>query len=228
MSLFSLKAIIDDIMLIVRNNNISESEDLSRAQIAAWIMAYRSQLAKEKADKDEAEGTDDEDFDESIAKVIGPLELQPIESLDLLPLFAKITVESITDLLNDNPNNIIAVYDQQDCPLQYMHGQRRHFHYFRKYTNMELTYDYENKHIIVNGDDELCNRANYIWVKYLTGGDSADSDDENIEIPGWMIPEIKRRIFANELSFMIKMPSDDDNNSTLDGIKPHGPQDQEK
>uniref|UniRef100_A0AAU8B7E5 Uncharacterized protein n=1 Tax=Dulem virus 42 TaxID=3145760 RepID=A0AAU8B7E5_9CAUD len=29
--LFSLRALIDDILLIVRNNNISESEDLSRA-----------------------------------------------------------------------------------------------------------------------------------------------------------------------------------------------------
>jgi len=31
MNVFSLRTIIDDILLIVRNNNISESEDLSRA-----------------------------------------------------------------------------------------------------------------------------------------------------------------------------------------------------
>jgi hypothetical protein len=37
----SLKEIIDDILLLVRNNNISESEDLSRAQIASWVNAYR-------------------------------------------------------------------------------------------------------------------------------------------------------------------------------------------
>jgi hypothetical protein len=30
MNIFSLRTIIDDILLIVRNNNISESEDLSR------------------------------------------------------------------------------------------------------------------------------------------------------------------------------------------------------
>jgi len=38
MKMFSLRTIIDDILLIVRNNNISESEDLSRDQIAAWVM----------------------------------------------------------------------------------------------------------------------------------------------------------------------------------------------
>jgi len=46
--MFSLKALIDDILLIVRNNNISESEDLSRAQIAAWILAYRQAIIKQK------------------------------------------------------------------------------------------------------------------------------------------------------------------------------------
>lgn len=30
MNVFSLRTLIDDILLIVRNNNISESEDLSR------------------------------------------------------------------------------------------------------------------------------------------------------------------------------------------------------
>jgi len=38
MNMFSLRTIIDDILLIVRNNNISESEDLSRAQIASWVL----------------------------------------------------------------------------------------------------------------------------------------------------------------------------------------------
>jgi hypothetical protein len=46
MNMFSLRTIIDDILLIVRNNNISESEDLSRAQIAAWVMQYKAFLAK--------------------------------------------------------------------------------------------------------------------------------------------------------------------------------------
>ena len=35
-----------------------------------------------------------------------------------------------------------------------------------------------------------------------------------------MIPDIKKNILSNELAFMIARISDDDNNSTLDGIKP--------
>ena len=38
----SIKELIDDILLLVRNNNISESEDLSRAQISAWIKHHKN------------------------------------------------------------------------------------------------------------------------------------------------------------------------------------------
>ena len=52
--MFSLRTVIDDILLIVRNNNISESEDLSRDQIAAWVMAYKALLQKKEQDKDKS------------------------------------------------------------------------------------------------------------------------------------------------------------------------------
>jgi len=58
MNMFSLRTIIDDILLIVRNNNISESEDLSRDQIAAWVMAYKALLQKKEQDKDKESGDD--------------------------------------------------------------------------------------------------------------------------------------------------------------------------
>lgn len=73
MKMFSLRTIIDDILLLVRNNNISESEDLSRAHIASWVMQYRAQLAKEEADKEER--NDDDDTDDTVTKTLGPLEL---------------------------------------------------------------------------------------------------------------------------------------------------------
>jgi len=106
-----------------------------------------------------------------------------------------------------------------------MHGVRRHFHYFRKYTVRELTYDYKNERILIQGNIDS-NQLKYITVKYISSFDDSKAESEDdIKIPEWMVPEIKDLIFKNELAFMIKMPSDDDNNSTLDGIKPHGPQD---
>jgi hypothetical protein len=51
MAKISLRTITDDILLLVRNNNISESEDLSRSQIHAWIKAYKNQIWKEERDR---------------------------------------------------------------------------------------------------------------------------------------------------------------------------------
>ena len=55
MNVFSLSTLIDDILLIVRNNNISESEDISRQQIASWIISYEAMLAKKEKDSKDRE-----------------------------------------------------------------------------------------------------------------------------------------------------------------------------
>lgn len=228
MSMFSLRTIIDDILLIVRNNNISESEDLSRAQIAAWVLHYRAAILRQKRDEAEEKGDEDDFLDDSCTKTIGPIEIEDEPSLDNYPLFTRKTKETINDLLDGDPDNIISVYDQQGCVIQNMHGLRRHYHYFRKYTGRELTYDYDSKYILIQGNMD-CGMLRHIWVKYIADiSDEEAEDEDEVKIPGWMIPRIKELILKNELSFMIKMPSDDDNNSTLDGIKPHGAQDQEK
>lgn len=216
MNTFSLRTLIDDIMLIVRNNNISESEDFSRSQIASWIIAYKSFLIKKK--QDDSEMSDDDSEDDSLMKTIGPLELIQVESLDNTKLYTKRTKEKIPQLAGDSANNIISIQDQEGCPIQKMNEQRRHFHYFRRYTFGELTSRYENGYVYVDGLVDL-NRLKYIWIQGVFA-DNTDQDEDSIKIPLWMVPQIKDLIFKNELKFMVAMPSDDSNNSTIDGIKP--------
>lgn len=64
MTFNSLNTIIDDILLIVRDNNISESENLSRVQIEQWIHQYRAYLIKQDLDKGR-------DIIQSIYKLLG-------------------------------------------------------------------------------------------------------------------------------------------------------------
>ena len=47
----TLNQLVDNILLIARNNNIAESEHLSRAQIEKWIIGYRAMLIKQEIDK---------------------------------------------------------------------------------------------------------------------------------------------------------------------------------
>ena len=226
--MFSLRTIIDDILLIVRNNNISESEDLSRAQIASWVIQYRAYLAKKQAEQDEQTGDDTEPLDTINSTTIGPLELEDCNNSaedDCCGYMFKKTKEKVLTT-EDSESDIISVYDQNYCPIQYMYNQRKHFHRFRRYTYNEPTCWFDNGYIYIEGSN-----LDNIESIYVTGNIDpegyADGEDD-VTIPGWMIPDIKKAIMTNELAFMLKRPSDDSNNSTLSSVKPNGPQDKEK
>lgn len=222
MNVFSLRTVIDDILLIVRNNNISESEDLSRDQIRAWVLAYKAYLAKKKEDKDKETG-DNINSDDSLSSSIGPIELIDEKSYDKC-IQVKKTKDKLPDIMGDSGSNIINVTDASGCSIQLMNASRRHYHNFRRYTFCEPTYRYEDGRIFIEGYD--IKPLKYIYVEgNFTEGNA--NDEDSVIIPGWMIPDIKKAIMDNELSFMLKRPSDDSNNSTLSSVKPHGPQDQE-
>lgn len=243
MKKISLKELTDDILLLVRNNYISESEDLSRAQIHSWIKAYKRQLWKEEQDKkkelarlnriDWDELLDDEFL---VQKETGPMELEELEE-NTGPSNTKRTVQTLSeaaglDLLDNHPRSVLAVHDQEGENIQYMDHMRRHYQYHRKYTFGDMTAYYKDDgHIYVQGlvdGGEL----QYIYVLGLYEVDQDDEDDaddeDNVQIPAWMVPGIKERIMKNELSFMLNRPSDDSNNATLASVKPYGPQDDEE
>lgn len=227
MNVFSLRALIDDILLIVRNNNISESEDLSRDQIRAWILAYKAYLTKKQQDKDEETG-DDVNNDDSLSTTIGPLELQDVVSNDNCCSHVKRTKNKIPSLISDSDSDIINVTDAYGCVYQVMNKSRRHYHFFRRYTYAEPCSYYDDGYVYVEGSN-IDGIDNIYVTGNFTGGDPNDDlTEDDVDIPGWMIPDIKKAIMDNELAFMLKRPSDDDNNSTLQSVKPHGPQDAEK
>lgn len=242
MAKITLKDITDDILLLVRNNNISESEDLSRAQIHIWIKTYKNLIWKETRDKRKQmkfqglldDGIEDNEFVKRIE--VGPLMLEDVESKDGTPTHTKRTVEPLKDVLDNAESSILAIHDEQGENIQYMNHIRRHYNYWRKYTFGELTgYYKDDGHIYIQGlvDGGM---LEYVYVLYLqevkddmSNGEGDDAPDEDeIEIPAWLIPSIKERIIKNELSFMLNRPSDDSNNATLASVKPHGPQDDEE
>ena len=229
MAKISLKTITDDILLIVRNNNISESEDLSRAQIHAWVKAYKNQIWKEERDRKKLLAKqnlllwDNLNDDEFIKKLeTGPLKLEVVPSHSDIPMFTKRTVDTLPDVLDNDGKSILAVRDQHGENIQYMDPIRRHYQYWRKYTFGEMTAYYrDDGHVYVQGLTEVKDDTD-------DGEDEDGPDEDDVKIPAWMVPPIKERILKNELSFMLNRPSDDSNNATLASVKPHGPQDDEE
>ena len=115
----SLKEIIDDILLLVRNNNISESEDLSRSQIAAWIDHYRRMLWKKHLDElkeQEKRGIDLVDLVDGeflLMKETGPHLIEDVPSGDEgRPTFTKRTIDTFENIYSNKWTSILAVHDE--------------------------------------------------------------------------------------------------------------------
>lgn len=242
MKYVSIKEIIDDILLLVRNNNISESEDLSRAQIGAWIRHYKHWLWKERKDELDRRKKDNQFLeifdlidDELLSIKEVELELEPVESRDGSESMTKKSIQTIDDVWNNVGSSILAIHDEHGEVIQYMDHVRRYYNNYRKYTFGEMTgYFKDDKHIYIQGlvDGGELKYVSVLYIAY-NGEDEEDEDSDNtneddIKVPGWMVPGIKERIMRNELSFMLNRPSDDSNNSTLASVKPHGPQDDEE
>lgn len=245
MTYISLREIIDDIFLLLRNNYISESEDLSRAQVELWVKAYRRQLWKERKDylKEQLKRTNPTIYelmelaDEEFFKIeeSGPHKIVPVESHSDMPTFTKVTEDTFENVFDNSRRSILSVRDQLGENIQLMDVIRRYYQYHRKYTFGDMTayYNEKDKKVYVQG---LVDQGNlqYIYVLALyevendDDDDDSDTDEDDIKIPTWMVPAIKQRILQNELAFMINRPSDDSNNATLASVKPHGPQDQEE
>lgn len=221
MTLFSLNSLIDDILLIVRNNNISESEDLSRAQIEQWIHQYRAQLLKQ----DESKGYD---VDASYAQGLElELEKVSINDIDNYPIdddticpqkFNYKTIEEVPKPMDFHyGDGFLSVTDLHDCTIQKMSKNRRHYHWLRR-TGKEYTYYYLPKYIYVQGLDGL----RYIRVVGIFEDPTAAGLDADAPypMPADKIGPMKQMIFDNELRFMLNRPSDDKNNASLAGLKP--------
>lgn len=147
--------------------------------------------------------------------------------------YTKRTVDILPDVFLNNGMSILAIHDQDGEVIQYMDHVRRHYNYYRKYTAAELTGFYKDDgHIYIQGYADA-GELEYITVLYIAEqpDDKNNYDDmleEDIMIPGWMVPYIKDGIMKGELAFMLNRPSDDSNNATLASVKPHGPQDDEE
>lgn len=244
MAKISLKQIIDDILLLVRNNYISESEDLSREQIHLWIKTYRKTIWKEELDRRKLlflqNRLDIEELidDEFIKRIeVGPIKLEALDE-NSGPENTKRTEQTLKeitgyDVFNNAESSILAIHDQNGENIQYMNHIRKYYHEYRKYTFGDMTgYYKDDGHIYIQGVVDK-NLLQYIYVLalYEDNGEDDESDDEDeddILIPAWMVPAIKERIIKNELAFMLNRPSDDSNNATLASVKPHGPQDDEE
>lgn len=209
MKLNSLNNIIDDILLTARNNNISESEHLSRIQIEQWIANYRALLIQQDLNKGR-------DINPMYIQTLKCVHLDRIE--DVPGHFQYVTNVTLPKLIDFNfRTGLIAVKDMFGNLIQIGSETKMKYQRNRKYTCGDyIAYLRGNKVYVEGGNNTL------EWIQLdIVAENPADlqecfDPDGEYPIPAHMIPTIKNLIFTKELNIQIHMPSDDSNNSRDD------------
>lgn len=209
MKLNTLSNIIDDILLIARNNSISESEHLSRYQIEMWVHQYRALLIKQDIDK----GRD-----------INPMYVQTIRCIHLerkecIPghfvYVSDITLPKLIDF--HFRTGLISVKDVYGNLIQLGSESKMKLQKYRKYTCKDYIAYLKDSRIYVEGGN---NQLEYIEADVILENPADANEcfdpDEPYPAPAHMIPTIKDLIFSKELNVMPKMPTDTTNNSNDD------------
>ena len=197
----TLNNYIDDILLEARNNNIAESEKLSRHQIHLWIKSYRAMLIKQKLDKGEAL---DDMFTQTIRMHVDKIENDPghYEYVGDQELPTLLNTKNFTGLIQvkDAYGNIIQIGSETKMKLQK----------YRKYTCKDyIAYKKGNK-VYVEGD---ANTLEYIDVKVIAEDPTEsklcyDPTKDEYPIPVYMWPTIKNMIFNSDIYTMFQQRSD--------------------
>ena len=202
----TLNNYVDDILLEARNNNIAESEKLSRHQIELWIKSYRAMLIKQKLDKKEPL---DDMFTQTIRMHVDKIEEDPghVEYIGDQELPTLLNTKWFTGLISvkDAYGNIIQVGDETKMKFQK----------YRKYTCKDYIAYKKGNRVYVEGD---ANTLEYIDVDVIAEDPTEsklcyDPSKDEYPLPVYMWPTIKDMIFDKDFGTMIRQQSDVSNNT---------------
>lgn len=202
----TLNEMVDNVLLIARNNNIAESEHLSRAQIEKWILSYRAMLIKQDIDKGR-------DVNELYLTTIEPIHLDREENSP--GHFTYVGDKELPKLIDFNFRpGVIAVRDMFGNIIQLGSHTKAKLQKYRKATCKDYIAWVKNNKVYVEGDS---NQLDYISVDVIaedpTELNACFDPDSDFPIPAAMIPTITQMIMERELRIMLAMPSDDTNNA---------------
>lgn len=202
----TLNQLIDNVRLIARNNNIAESDHLSKAQIEKWIISYRALLIKQDIDKGR-------DINELYLTTLGPIHLDREEPVP--GYYTYVGDQELPKLIDFNfKPGVIAVRDMYGNLIQLGNQTKAKLQKYRKATCKDYIAWVKGDRIYVSGDS---NQLEYITADVIVEdptalGDCFDPDTE-FPIPGAMIPVITQMILEKELRIMTVMPSDETNDA---------------
>ena len=192
----TLNNLIDDILLEARNNNIAESEKLSRHQIELWINSYRSMLIKQKLDRKEPV---DDMFKQTIRMHLDKIERDPGH-------YEYVGDKDIPTLLDTKwLHGVVTVKDAFGNIIQIGSETKMKFQRYRKYTCKDYIAYVKGNKVYVEGD---ANKLEYIDVELIAENPTENKEcydpaKDEYPLPVYMWPTIKDLIFSKDFYTMV-------------------------
>lgn len=211
MTFNSLNSIIDDIFLILRDNNISESENLSRIQVEQWIHQYRALLIKQDLDKGR-------EVNPAYVQTIGPLHISKISVCGVPNMFEYVSDKELPKFIDLHfGSGLLAVRDMHGNLIQVGTETKARYQIARKYTCNDYIAFRKGNRLQLLGPGFL----EYVQIDGILedptkAGTCFDYDNTPYPVPANMIPTIKDMIFTKEIRNMLSVPTDNTNNSVND------------
>ena len=200
--------VIDNIIQIARNNNVGESEKLSRHQVMLWLMYYRAMLVKQDVDKDR-------DLNPLYVTTIEPIHLDTIE--DTGGAIRHVGDQELPKLIEFNKRpGVVAVRDMYGNLIQLGSRSRSSYQKYAKYACKDYIAYVKGNKIYVEGDSD---QLEWISVDVIAEDPTAVkcfNPDDEFPAPAAMIPTIVQLILERELRTIVAMPSDETNDSDDD------------
>jgi hypothetical protein len=218
----TLDAIITDLLLVIRNSNISRTEEISPRQVENWVHQYRSKLLKQDIDKGKYPNPD-------YIQELGCIELESIEQLENSTVktgeYIMRTTQVLPTTINLNhKSGILAVTTADGSDIQLIPQTRSNKQKYKKYTSQDLLAYLKNNYLYIVSKN---NPVKYVNVRgiFEIPTDAAefynscleqncyDINNDAYPLPTDMFPTLKEMIIKGELGVMVQAPSDESNDS---------------
>lgn len=208
----TLRTIIDDILLAISNENISESMPISRIQIEQWIVQYRSILIKQDIDKGR-------DINRMYVQDIDNIQLEQIVSNNGMSVVLRSINRIPTTIDFHFASGIVDVRDKYGNEIQISTERRALMQLNRRYTSLDYMAYKKGDRLYLAGPSEI--RSVNISIIASNPSDVAGfSEDHEYPIPANMIPVMREMILNKE----IRTPRDDDKNNSKDDSRLQQPE----
>ncbi len=218
----SLNTIVQDVLNTIRNNDIVESENISRNQIEQWVHQYRSMLIKQDLDRGRY-------VNETYVQEVNGLAMEPIDygmlsgrKLDILVFKSSTKLPKTIDL--HFKNGIVAITTISGAEIQLMPESRAMRQIDRKWTKFDIVAFMKEDYLYVFSllPVKLVNVKAIFEVptevqNILTNTGYIEYDyNAPYECPANIIPTIKELIYTKDLNTMIGQVPDSTNNGAND------------